>query len=188
MSYPPLGSRIRTRSSTLFLIFIVFSSHVSIRAADVARPLNIVLILADDLGWADVGCQGADLHETPNIDRLAAQGLRFSNAYAASVCSPTRAALLTGKHNARLGITVWREAAGDPPKNRKLVPPVAVADLPDAEVTIAEALKGAGYLTALVGKWHLGDASAYPETQGFDLNVGGTHWGAPQSFFHPYRG
>src|SRR4051794_1894059 len=190
MSYPPLGSRIRTRSSTLFLIFIVFSSHVSIRAADVARPLNVVLILADDLGWADLGYQGADLHETPNIDRLAAQGMKFTRAYAASVCSPTRSSLMTGKHPARLGITIWLEAARTPPpsRNRKLIPPPAVADLPLEEVTIAEVLRSAGYLTALVGKWHLGDAAHYPEAQGFDINIGGTFWGAPQTFFYPYRG
>ena len=78
------------------------------------KPMNVVLILADDLGWADVACQGADLHETPHIDRLAAEGVRFTHAYAASVCSPTRSSLMTGKHPARLGITIWREAARDP--------------------------------------------------------------------------
>jgi arylsulfatase A-like enzyme len=153
-----------------------------------ARPFNVLLIVADDLGWADVGFQGADLHETPNIDRLAAQGVRFPHAYAASVCSPTRASLMTGMHPARLGITVWAEAAASPPRNRRLIPPVAVADLPLDRVTIAEALRPAGYLTALVGKWHLGDAAHYPEAQGFDVNIGGTHWGAPQTFFYPYRG
>jgi len=154
------------------------------------RPMNVVLILADDLGWADVACQGADLHETPHIDRLAAEGVRFLHAYAASVCSPTRSSLMTGKHPARLGITIWLEAARTPPpnRNRKLIPPAAVADLPLEEVTIAEVLHSAGYLTALVGKWHLGDAAHYPETQGFDINIGGTFWGAPQSFFYPYRG
>src|SRR5438270_8882145 len=79
-------------------------------AAPAARP-NIVLILADDLGWADLGCYGADLHETPRLDRLAKEGVRFTRAYAMSVCSPTRASLLTGKHAARLHLTVWREAA-----------------------------------------------------------------------------
>jgi arylsulfatase A-like enzyme len=148
----------------------------------------VLLIVADDLGWADVGCQGADLHETPRIDRLAAQGVRFANAYAASVCSPTRASLMTGKHPARLGITIWSEAAAAPPRNQKLIPPVALAELPLEQLTIAEVLRSAGYLTALVGKWHLGDATHYPETQGFDINIGGTLWGAPQTFFYPYRG
>jgi arylsulfatase A-like enzyme len=154
------------------------------------KPMNVILILADDLGWADITCQGADVHETPNIDRLAAEGLRFTHAYAASVCSPTRASLMTGKHPARLGITIWREAAHTPPPpgKRKLIPPEAVADLPLSEVTLAEILHAEGYLTALVGKWHLGDATHYPETQGFDINIGGTIWGAPQTFFYPYRG
>lgn len=157
------------------------------RAAD--RPPNIVLILADDLGWADVGCYGADLHETPNIDRLAKSGMRFTNAYAAApVCSPTRASILTGKHPARLQMTTWHENAASPARDRKVVPPVVRANLPLEEVTLAEALRGAGYLTALVGKWHLGTADFYPETQGFDVNIGGTFWGAPNTYFYPYSG
>src|SRR3954467_14579453 len=100
-----------------------------------ARRLNVVLIVADDLGWSDVGCYGADLLETPSIDKLAAGALRFTDAYAASVCTPSRACLLTGKHYARLHMTVWREAAQDPPRDRKLVPPVAIADLPRNEQT-----------------------------------------------------
>src|SRR5947207_482231 len=87
-----------------------------------AAPPNIVFILADDLGWSDVGCYGGDLVETPNIDKLAAEGVRFTDAYAASpVCSPTRASILTGKHPARLHLTIWREGALNPPKNRKLI-------------------------------------------------------------------
>lgn len=158
------------------------------RLLDGKQRLNVVLVLADDLGWSDLGCYGADLHETPHIDRLASQGVRFTDAYAASVCSPTRACLITGKHYARLGVTVWREQSQNPPRNRRLMPPLATADLPHPEVTLAEVFQSAGYLTALVGKWHLGDAPHYPETQGFEINVGGTHWGAPQSFFYPYRG
>lgn len=152
------------------------------------QPLNFVIIVADDLGWVDLGCYGADLHETPHLDQMANSGLRFTDAYAASVCSPTRASLLTGQHYARLHMTVWREASQHPPHDRKLIPPIAVADLPHEEVTLAEVFRSAGYLTALVGKWHLGDATHYPETQGFDINIGGTLWGAPQSYFFPYRG
>lgn len=178
-----MGNAALTRRG--FLSCAAGAAHA--RAA--ARPLNFVFILADDLGWADVGCYGADLHETPNIDRLARMGVRFTDAYAAApVCSPTRASILTGKHPARLHMTTWLENAGTPEKNRKLVPPVTVGNLPHAEVTLAEALKERDYLTALVGKWHLGEAGYYPETQGFDVNIGGTHWGAPQSFFYPYRG
>ncbi|MFO0953040.1 MAG: sulfatase [Isosphaeraceae bacterium] len=156
-------------------------------AADAPRP-NVVLIVADDLGWSDLACYGADLHETPAIDRLAASGVRFTRAFAAPVCSPTRAALMTGKNPARLHMTTWYESSGAPPRDRPLVPPVTVGNLPYAEVTLAELFREAGYTTALVGKWHLGDARFYPETQGFDVNVGGTHWGAPKTFFYPYRG
>jgi len=154
-----------------------------------ARPLNIVLILADDLGWADLGCYGGDLVETSHLDRLARESVRFTDAYAAApVCSPTRASILTGKSPARLHMTTWLEASGNPPRDRKLTPPVTTGNLPLAEVTLAERLRERGYLTALVGKWHLGNAEHYPETQGFDINIGGTLWGAPPTYFHPYRG
>lgn len=151
---------------------------------------NIVVILADDLGWSDLGCYGADLHETPHLDRLAKQGVRFTTAYAgSSVCTPTRAALMTGKHPARLGMTVWSEAAAHPgPQKRKLLPAAAEHNLALDEKALASYLAQAGYLTAIVGKWHLGDANHYPETHGFDVNIGGTLWGAPETFFYPYRG
>jgi arylsulfatase A-like enzyme len=152
------------------------------------RP-NFVFILADDLGWSDLGCYGSDLHETPNIDKLARQGMRFTDAYAAApVCSPTRASIMTGKCPARLHMTIWYEASANPPRNRKLIPPVTQGNLPQEQVTIAEVLKDAGYFTAHVGKWHLGDARHYPQTQGFDVNIGGTLWGAPATFFYPYSG
>jgi arylsulfatase A-like enzyme len=157
-------------------------------AQEPQRP-NIVVILADDLGAVDLGCYGADLHETPRLDSLAKESVLFRQAYsAAPVCSPTRAALMTGKHPARLGITIWSEGSLDGPKNRKLLQAESNHDLPLAEITLAERLHDAGYATALVGKWHLGDADHAPETQGFDLNIGGTRWGAPQTFFWPYRG
>ena len=150
---------------------------------------NVVFLLADDLGWADLGVYGADLHQTPNLDRFAASAVRFTNFYTASpVCSPTRASIMTGKHPARLRMTIWREAAQNPPLERKLLPPLATEDLPHSEITLAEVFKQAGYVTAHVGKWHLGSAEHYPQTQGFDYNVGGTLWGAPQSFFYPYSG
>jgi len=156
-------------------------------------PINIVFILADDLGWSGLGSYGSDLHETPRLDRLAQQGVRFTQAYAMSVCSPTRAAVLTGKHAARLHFTIWREGSVERlqrvgESGWPLVPPATITDLPHAETTIAERLKTAGYVTFHVGKWHLGDASHYPETQGFDVNIGGTQWGAPESYFWPFRG
>jgi arylsulfatase A len=151
------------------------------------RP-NIVLILADDLGWSDLGCYGADLHETPHLDHLAQEGVRFTDAYAMSVCTPSRAALLTGKHAARLHMTIWSEGSKGGPKKRKLIEAESLHDLPHTETTLAKRLQEAGYLTALVGKWHLGDVDHYPETHGFDVNIGGTQWGAPHTFFWPYSG
>jgi arylsulfatase A-like enzyme len=156
---------------------------------NVPRP-NVIFVLADDLGWSDLGCYGADLHETPRLDRFAAAGVRFTDAYAAApVCSPTRAALMTGKYPARLRITIWYEGSQQPPNpRRKLLTPQTVGNLPHTEVTLAEVLREAGYYTAHIGKWHLGDAAHYPETHGFDFNLGGTFWGAPSTFFYPYRG
>ncbi|MHC4596525.1 MAG: sulfatase, partial [Planctomycetota bacterium] len=157
-------------------------------AVSSTRP-NFVFILVDDLGWADVGCYGSDLHETPNIDRLARQGMRFTDAYAAApVCTPTRASIMTGKYPARLHMTIWYESSAKPPQGRRLIPPVTQGNMPHEQVTIAEVLKKAGYFTAHVGKWHLGDAAHYPQTQGFDVNIGGTFWGAPYTFFYPYSG
>ncbi len=164
------------------VILCLFAARV------VAGPPNVVFILADDLGANDLACYGSDLHETPRIDRLAREGVRFTQAYAMSVCSPTRASLLTGKHAARLHITTWREAAASPTQDKPLLPAAAITDLPHSEKTVAEFLKGAGYLTFHVGKWHVGDAGHSPETMGFDLNLGGTHWGAPTTYFHPFSG
>lgn len=159
------------------------------RAADPPRAPNIVLILADDLGGSDLACYGADLHETPNLDRLARRGVRFTQAYSPSpVCSPTRAAIMTGKAPARLRMTIWSEGARTGPTDRKLLQAQSRHDLAHSETTLAKHLQGAGYLTAIVGKWHLGGADHAPETHGFDVNIGGTHWGAPQTYFWPYRG
>ncbi len=158
-----------------------------------ARAPNLVFILADDLGWSDLACYGADLHETPNLDRLASQGIRFTQAYTMSVCSPTRSGLLTGRHPARLHITTWRESSLNRDTDaarapRPLLAPRSAFDLPHAETTLAEALKSVGFLNLHVGKWHLGDAGHAPETQGFDINIAGTHWGAPTTYFHPFAG
>ena len=174
-----------------------------------ARRPNIVLIVTDDLGWADPGCYGSTFHETPNIDRLAAQGVRFTDAYSASpVCSPTRASIMTGKNPARLGIDNWIAATlpqrffqhivpfmrtGHPDtidgKNPHSIRQPANEDhLPLEEVTVAEVMKDAGYATFFTGKWHLGTEDYYPDRQGFDINLGGTEWGQPPSgYFSPYK-
>ena len=146
---------------------------------------NFVFFLVDDLGWRDVGCYGTKFYETPAIDRLASEGMRFTDAYAACpVCSPTRASILTGKYPARLNLTDW--IPGHKPKDPKLLVPAFHQELPLAEVTIAEALKAAGYACASIGKWHLGGEPYYPDKQGFDLNVGGTAKGQPPRYFSPY--
>ncbi len=151
---------------------------------------NFLFIVADDLGYTGLNCYGSKLHETPNIDKFTGSALRFTQAYAAApVCTPTRASIMTGKYPARLNMTIWSEAAAAGPKPIfKLIDPVTESNLPLDEITIAEALDNAGYLTAHIGKWHLGNAKHYPETQGFDVNVGGTLWGAPPTYFYPYRG
>jgi arylsulfatase A len=129
-----------------------------------ARP-NIILILADDLGWADLGCYGNTFNETPNIDRLAKQGMRFTQFYAGPVCSPTRASIQSGQNQARLGITVhipghWKPFA-------KLVEPPVALNLPLEIETFAERIGSAGYQTGYFGKWHLGDAGFGPGDQGW---------------------
>ncbi|HET6575163.1 MAG TPA: sulfatase-like hydrolase/transferase [Fimbriiglobus sp.] len=151
-----------------------------------ARP-NVVLIVIDDYGQRDCGCYGSKYYRTPNIDRLAKQGLRFTDAYAACpVCSPTRAALMTGKYPARLNLTDWLPGRPDRPDQRLRRPAIRM-ELPLEEVTLAEALKGAGYATAHVGKWHLGGQGFGPKQQGFDVNVGGDRAGSPRSYFAPFR-
>ncbi|HEY0548943.1 MAG TPA: sulfatase [Verrucomicrobiae bacterium] len=147
---------------------------------------NVILILADDLGWTDLSCYGSDFYETPNIDRLARDGMKFTQAYSAcTVCSPTRAAILTGKYPARLHVTDW--IPGLPPENPKLLVPDWTKYLPLEEITIARALKSAGYVTASIGKWHLGGEEYYPEKHGFEINVAGSSAPAPPSYFAPYK-
>ncbi len=152
--------------------------------ADVARRPNIVLFLIDDLGFTDNSFTGSKLYETPHIDRLAKSGLTFTHAYSAcTVCSPTRAAVLTGKYPARLHVTDW--IAGHVRPHAKLRVPDWTKHLPLEETTLAELLKSAGYATASVGKWHLGNEGYEPTRQGFDVNIGGTHAGSPPGYFGP---
>jgi len=165
-------------------------------------PLNIVFINVDDLGWTGIACFGSDYHETPNIDRLASGGTKFTHAYAAAaICSPTRAAIMTGKYPARVGITNWIKARFQggkvPPdkknltgyegdKQKKFLTPRNPLWMELEEVTIAEILKAADYTSGHVGKWHLGLDDWFPEKQGFDFNAGGCDYGEPPSFFDPY--
>ena len=182
-------NQLRFRMAWLPLFFILFAASGATPAQPrtAARRPNIVLVLIDDYGWADTGCYGSTYHRTPNIDRLAARGMRFTDAYAAApVCSPTRAALMTGRHPARLHLTDWLPGRRDLPA-QKLRRPEIRQELPLEEVTLAEALKGAGYVTGHIGKWHFGGAGFEPQRQGFDLNVAGDHTGTPLSYFAPYQ-
>ena len=169
----------------LFAIALVFAKPATSCAADPSRP-NVVLILMDDLGWADLGCYGSTYHKSPNIDRLAAEGMRFTQAYAACpVCSPTRASILTGKWPARLHLTDWLPGRDDK-DGQALLRPKFRQELPLEEVTLAEHLKKAGYATAHIGKWHLGGKGFGPREQGFDLKVGGNEKGSPSGYFAPF--
>ena len=151
------------------------------------RP-NILFILIDDMGWRDTGCYGSPFYETPSVDRLAGEGMRFTDAYAACpVCSPTRASILTGKYPARLGLTNYIAEFGEHPAQGRLVDAPYVDHLPLTERNLARTLKAAGYATWHVGKWHLGAEPYWPERQGFEVNVGGCDWGHPhQGFFCPW--
>ena len=167
------------------------------------KKLNFILINIDDLGWRDLTCYGSQYYETPNIDRLAAQGAKFTSAYAScSVCSPTRASIMTGRYPARIGVTDWIhhldkrgkqafEENQNPTvyvegKRKQLLCPPNPYWMELDEVTIAEVLKSAGYTTCHIGKWHLGYEPWFPDKQGFDINIGGGEIGQPPTYFDPY--
>jgi arylsulfatase A-like enzyme len=156
------------------------------------RP-NVLFILADDLGVHDLSSTGSTYYETPNIDRIASEGMVFEQGYAASrVCSPSRASIMTGKFTARHGITDWIGAKSgtawrDHKRYDKLLPAEYVHALPNADVVLPEAMKAAGYTTFFAGKWHLGNKGSYPEDHGFDINKGGWEKGSPiRGYFSPW--
>lgn len=159
-----------------------------------AKPARapLVLFIADDLGWADLGCYGSTFHETPNLDRLAREGVRFTDAYAACpVCSPTRASIMTGLWPQRTGVTDYIGApAPERWKRNTVLLPAPYADrLARDAPTLAEALRAAGYATFFAGKWHLGPEGWWPEDRGFDVNMGGIDRGGPyggDKYFSPY--
>lgn len=189
----------RSSFSVLLLLTVTLAAgachagdSTDVSAEPVAKPKNVVLIVADDLGWRDLGCYGSTFYETPALDKLARQGVRFTDAYAsAPVCSPSRAAIMTGKNPARLGITAHIGDAQPRHWSREtpLRPAQYVDRLPHEELTLAERLHDEGYATLHAGKWHLGHEPFYPEYQGFDINIGGWSQGGPftgQGYFSPH--
>jgi len=181
-------------SPRLLLALALFILPAAPATAEGEQP-NFVFILVDDLGWRDLGCYGSNFYETPSIDGLAAEGVRFTQAYAACpVCSPTRASILTGKYPQRVGITDYiSPSGGNQPhkwnRNTKLMPAAYADHLALEELTLAERLKKDGYATSFAGKWHLGSEGFYPEDQGFDHNFGGYESGGPyggKKYFSPY--
>ena len=165
----------------------------ALRAGDAPRPANIVFFLADDLGQRDLGSYGSTFYETPHLDRLAREGARFTDAYAACpVCSPTRASILTGRWPQRTGITDYIGAPRTPDqwkRNTRSLPAPYEDRLALDAPTVAKSLKAAGYATFFAGKWHLGPEGWWPENQGFDFNLGGNERGGPyggKRYFSPY--
>ncbi len=167
-----------------------FATHAS--AFSEGKP-NVVVFLVDDLGQRDIGCYGSTFYETPNVDRLAKEGAKFTSGYAACpVCSPTRASLMTGMWPQRTGITDYIGAPLKPEgwkRNTKLLPAPYTDRLSLETPTLAKAMKSAGYATFFAGKWHLGPEGWWPENQGFDINRGGIDKGGPyggNKYFSPY--
>lgn len=184
-----------TKSIAAILAVLGLASTAALPAAGEAPPRrpNILFILVDDYGIKDVGIEGSTFYETPNIDALARGGMRFTQGYAAcQVCSPSRASILLGQHPTRHGITDYIGAgvgeAFAKQRHTKLRPAAYVRNLPAADTTLAEALKGAGYTTFFAGKWHLGSKGSWPEDHGFDINKGGWDAGSPMGgYYAPWQ-
>ena len=176
-------------SSVLWVI--VFMTFSLLRCTTEKKtPPNIVIILVDDLGEKDLGCYGQQVIETPNIDRLAQAGAKWTNAYSACpVCSPSRVAILTGRNPARVHFTghITRIGKHRYPENARIIPPDDLMDIPLEEVILPEALKPLGYQTISIGKWHVGREGFWPTDMGFDANIAGWTHGMPPSHFYPYE-
>jgi arylsulfatase A-like enzyme len=180
------------RSFYILTALLVFGCAPQAVAAEHApKPPNVLLIVVDDLGWRDLSVQGSTFYETPNVDQLAANGVRFTHGYAsAQVCSPSRASLMTGRFPLRMGTTDWFGAkAGEAWKRNTLMLPAPYTQRLDPDrITVAEAFREAGYTTFFAGKWHLGEREEdWPEFHGFEINKGGHNRGSPPGgFFAPY--
>ena len=170
----------------LFLFFLLWLTGLN------AKQPNVLFILVDDMGARDLSNEGSTFYESPNIDRIAKEGMKFSRGYATcQVCSPSRASILTGKYPTNHGITTWiGDRSGEAwPANRSdsHLPPEYERNLRASEITLAETMKNAGYKTFFAGKWHLGSEGSWPTDHGFDINKGGWDVGGPRGgFFSPY--
>ena len=169
---------------TLFLIVSFYSCQN--KNLNKEKP-NIILIVADDLGWSDLSFMGSKYYETPNIDRLSKSGMTFYNGYASSAnCAPSRASMLTGKYHPFHGIYTVRNSDRGNEKTRKIIPIKTKTKLELEYFILPEMLKAEGYSTGHFGKWHMGPKGYYPKQMGFDVNIGGNHHGGPGSYFPPY--
>ncbi|MGQ8338217.1 sulfatase [Sunxiuqinia sp. A32] len=174
-------------------ILLFLSCQKKNNSVEFKKP-NVLFILADDLGEYDLSCIGSQYYETPNIDRIANEGMVFTQGYAnCQVCSPSRASILSGKTPARHGITDWIGAATGENwrktgRHNQLLPPNYLHQLPSEYITLPEAMKEAGYKTFFAGKWHLGAKGSWPEDHGFDINIGGWDAGSPAGgYFSPWE-
>lgn len=175
-----------TKSTIILAVILTMSACHSKRVnrETVEKP-NIVFILVDDLGWSDTSFMGNPVYETPNLDRFSNEAVVFTNAYApAANCAPSRACIMSGKNTPAHGIYTVGSSERGKSKDRKLIPTPNTLTLDEGFTTLAEALKNNGYTNASIGKWHLGED---PKTQGFDINIGGSHAGHPKSYFSPYK-
>jgi len=181
--------RITTLAISAVVVLVAQVIYTQPVNADQASRPNIILILADDMGWKDLHVQGNDVLRSPQLDRFATQGTRFTDAYAAApVCSPTRGALMTGWAPARLHIT---QHGADTerfwPEDRTIQPPSTRTSLPPGTKTVADYLVEQGYAAGFFGKWHLGkEESQWPTHHGFSINMGGCGYGGPPTYFDPY--
>ena len=173
------------KSKILILLLFIFSCQNNI--VDNEKP-NVVLIVADDLGWSDLSYMGSTYYETPNIDKLSKSGMTFYNGYASSAnCAPSRASMLTGKYHPFHGIYTVKNSDRGNKKTRKIIPIKTKKKLELEYFILPEMLKSKGYSTGHFGKWHMGPKGYFPEQMGFDINIGGNEHGGPGSYFSPYK-
>ncbi len=174
-------------NKTLLLKFSFFLLITLSCSKETSEKPNIVIIVADDLGWSDLSYMGSTYYETPNIDKLSKSGMTFYNGYASAAnCAASRATLLSGKYNTDHGIYTVKNSDRGSKKTRKLIPIETKTTLDLDFFVIPEMLKDLGYINGHFGKWHLGDIGFHPENSGFDVNIGGNKHGGPGSYFAPY--